>query len=143
MKNILLTAVFFLLLSPLAIGQVERPPVDKFQQFINEAYTGEGVEQIAPTTARYAFMKKMYEERIVYTEYPANIIADKGYKKLSEVELYTSYNEALQRDANFNPSTFNPFKYSFPFFDLGTQVYVVDGTNTVIIIYPQTIRPTN
>lgn len=137
MKYLLLTTALLLLTVQSLWAQVQRPPAEKFDTFIAEVYTGEGAAEIAPDTRRYAYMKKLYTERIVYSQVNTADIAAKGYLKLSTVPLCDVYNKNLKRDTQFNVATFNPFKYYIDLYSRGTQIFVIDGTNTVISIYPQ------
>lgn len=139
MKNIFTTAIFLLLLLPMVSAQTQQPPTDKFDQYVAEVFTGEGVTYFGPETLNFRDLKKMYEERIHFATYDAATIAAKGYKNISSVPLFTVFNETLQRDTAFNLATFNPLKYYFEYHTRATQVFVLGSTNTVMIIYPQTI----
>lgn len=57
--------------------------------------------------------------------------------KLSEVSLFNPYVKSLKRDNSFNPQSFNPLKYNFDFYSIGTAMYQVDNTNYYIIIKSQ------
>jgi len=139
-KQTILLLLVALLFSVTISAQNERPQDHKFQDFINQVYTGEGVEQIQPSTRRYAYMKELFENRIVYTKKDMRKLDMANYTLLSQVPLFDTYNKSLMRDGIFNPRTFNPFKYQFQFYTKETQMVRVDGTEYVIVIYPQ---PTN
>lgn len=68
-------------------------------------------------------------------------ISDPNQKKpcplLSEVPLFDAFVSNLKRDQFFDPSTFNPLKYNFPFHRKGYQLYRVDKTDYFILIKPQ------
>lgn len=140
MKNIITTAIFLLLLTPMVYAQGQKPPQENFDQYVAEVYTGEGATQMAPGTAKYSFLKKMYDERIFFVTYTAAEIAGKGYPNLSTIPLFTIYNDSLLRDEVFNINTFNPLKYYFEHHTRTTQVFVLGNTNQVMLIYPQTIN---
>ncbi len=137
MKNIITTAIFLLLLFPMVYAQSQQPPTEKFDQHFNEVFTGEGATYYSPETFHFKELKKMYENRIHFDTYSAADIAAKGYPSLSSVPLFNVYNESLERDEVFDISTFNPLKYYFEYHNRAVQVFVLDGTNTVMIILPQ------
>jgi len=137
LKPTLLFLLVALLFSITISAQNERPQVHNFQNFINQVYTGDGVEQIQPSTRRYAYMKELFENRIVYTKKDMGKLDLAGYTLLSQIPLYDTYNKSLTRDESFNPRTFNPFKYQFLFYTKKTLMIRVDGTEYVIVIYPQ------
>jgi len=139
MKNIITTAIFLLLLTPMVYAQTQQPPLEKFDQYVAEVFTGEGTTYFGPETLNYRDLKKMYEERIHFAIYNAADIQAKGYPNLSTVPLFTVFNEGLLRDTDFDLNTFNPLKYYFDYHTKATQVFVLGTTNTVMIIYPQTI----
>ncbi len=139
MKNIITTAIFLLLLFPMVYAQSQQPPSQKFDQYKAEVFTGEGLTYFGPETLNHRDLKKMYEERIFFATYDAATIAAKGYANLSSVPLFTVFNETLERDDVFDLSTFNPLKYYFDYHTKATQIFVLGDTNTVMIIYPQTI----
>ncbi|MFT5078715.1 MAG: hypothetical protein ACI825_001378 [Planctomycetota bacterium] len=139
MKNIITSAIFLLLLFPVVYAQTQQPPSEKFDQYIAEVFIGDGVSQMSPETLKYTYVKKMYDNRIHFDSYSAVNIVAKGYENLSSVPLNTTYNGALQRDAVFDVATFNPLKYNFDYHARAAQVFVFDGTTTVMIIYPQSI----
>ena len=68
-------------------------------------------------------------------------ISDPNQKKpcplLSEVPLFDAFVSNLKRDQFFDPLTFNPLKYNFPFHRKGYQLYRVDKTDYFILIKPQ------
>ncbi len=140
MKNIITSAILLLLLSPMAYAQTQQPPLEKFDQYVAEVYQGEGVTYFGSETRNYAFLKKMYENRVFFATYDAATIAVKGYPSLSSIPLFSVYNDNLERDQVFDFNTFNPLKYYFSHHTRATQVFVLDGTNKVLIIYPQTIK---
>ena len=59
-------------------------------------------------------------------------------QKLSQVPLFKTFNDKLERDIVFNPNTFNPLKYDFNYNSRDkTKSYRVDNTNYIIVIYSQ------
>lgn len=100
---------------------------DKLQEF-----TSSNPEMIV-------FFDDLLKNRIKIYDWSAETDRSK-FPKLSEVALLNKYNPALQRDNVFNPDTFNPLKYNMEFTSVTTRkIYVVDGTNYVILIEPQNI----
>ncbi len=120
----------------LAAQQIQPEPAN-FDRFINQVYTNSGKEQIAPTTRRYAFMQHFFNNRISYVVYDPEKLQVLNYTKLSQIQLFDTYNKGLQRDSSFNPETFNPFKYRLGFYGNKKQFVHVDNTNYVIVIEPQ------
>ena len=139
MKNIITTAIFLLLLFPMVYAQTQQPPTEKFDQYVAEVFTGEGLTYFGPETLNRRDLKKMYENRIHFATYDAATITAKGFENLTTVPLFTVFNETLERDTVFNVNTFNPLKYYFDYHTKATQVFVLGSSNTVMIIYPQTI----
>ena len=134
--------LFCLLLStPTLQAQTTKPNPANFDRFIAAVYTGSGAEYISPETRRYAYMKTLFEERIVFVKNDKEKLdLDNSLALLSEVPLYSDYNKGLMRDAAFDPQQFNPFKYKFDFYSANKLMYRVDGTEYLIIIYPQERR---
>jgi hypothetical protein len=56
---------------------------------------------------------------------------------LSEVPLFDAFVSSLKRDDFFDPTSFNPLKYNFPFHRKGYQMFRVDQTDYYILIKPQ------
>ncbi len=65
------------------------------------------------------------------------VTASETFTLLSNVGLKDKYNPALQRDnaQNFNPATFNPFKYFLEFETKTDKTYRIDQTNYVVIVH--------
>ena len=119
-------------------AQTTTPDPSNFDRFISQVYVNSGRDFIKPDTRRYSYLKELFENRITYAKYDqAKLDLDNSMPLLSSVPLYTVYQKALSRDASFNPKTFNPFKYSFDFYSPNKQLFRVDGTGYVVIIYPQ------
>jgi hypothetical protein len=125
-----------LFFSQKTFGQNQTPNPTKFDNFIAQVYTGQGVSQITPNTRRYTFMKEAFLKRISYSKIDPVKSKLGSYKKLSQVPLFDTYNKGLFRDGSFNADTFNPFKYMFDFYSNQTQIIQVDNANVLIIIKP-------
>ena len=124
--------------TPTLNAQTTKPNPANFDTFIAQVYTGSGADFINPDTRRYSYMKELFEERISYVKSDTEKLdQDNSLALLSEVELYNDYNRGISRDARFDPERFNPFKYKFDFYAADKLVYRVDGTEYLIIIYPQ------
>ncbi|WP_420379895.1 hypothetical protein [Gilvibacter sp.] len=132
--------VFALMCAPLVFAQTTKPDPGNFDRFIAQVYTGEGSKMITPDSRRYVFMKDFLENRISFISSDKDKLASGNYKKLSQVPLFDLYNKGLMRDASFDPTTFNPFKYQLGFYEPETQVFHVDGTDYLIVIQPQESR---
>lgn len=128
-----------LLFNPAQLSaQTSKPNPANFDRFITQVYTGAGADYTSPDTRRYAYMKTLFEQRIVFVKNdPAKLDLDRGLKLLSEVPMYSNYNKGLVRDFQFDPERFNPFKYNFDFYAAKKQIYRIDGTGYIIIIHPQ------
>ncbi|EDM44820.1 hypothetical protein SCB49_01829 [unidentified eubacterium SCB49] len=120
-------------------AQIQQPPAEKFDQYFNEVFTGEGATYYSPESTHFKKLKKMYENRIHFTTYDAATIEAKGFDNLTSVPLNTVYNKGLQRDTEFDINSFNPLKYYFDYHTRATQIFVLGNTNTVMVIYPQSI----
>ena len=137
-----LVVLGLLLITPVTYGQNQKPNPTKFDSFIAQVYTGQGISQIAPNTRRYTFMKEAFLQRISYSKIDPVKSKLGTYKKLSQVPLFDTYNKGLFRDGSFNPETFNPFKYMFDFYSKQTQIIQVDNANMLIIIKPHNYNAT-
>lgn len=104
----------------------------KAQEFANEVY------QDCPQYAAPNLMtdlKNMLARVEVITETQS---PQENYQLLSTVSLKNKCNTSMTRDEiNFNPEKFNPLKYFFNFYPDTELKYRVDGTNYIVIIYPQ------
>ena len=59
------------------------------------------------------------------------------YTKLSSVEFFNKYNPSLERDTTIDSTNFNPLKYVLQFHASHRMMYRIDGTDKVVVIYPQ------
>lgn len=135
-------AVIFLFCNKNVVAQNSSPNAGNFETYLKEVYANdEGKAQVAPATRRYEYLKELYTTRIKYVKQTTAHDVSKGYKKLSGLALYDLYNENLERDKVFNPLTFNPFKYDFSLYSKTTEAYRVEGTDYLIVIYPQKTSP--
>ncbi len=85
---------------------------------------------------RLKSIKNILRNRVVITEI-TNKNDVKPCLKLSQVPLFDGFVSTIERDTNFNPQTFNPLKYNFPFYEKGSAMFQVDNTNYYIIIKSQ------
>lgn len=107
---------------------------------IQEVYGQKTNELVANNPTMLNFLNELLNNRVKIEQVSSS---EDSYKfpKLSAASLLNKYNPALQRDAVFNPETFNPLKYNLEFTSKDEKkVYAVDNTNYVIIISPQTIN---
>jgi len=103
----------------------------KAQQFINEVY-----KNCTPSTEDSEI--KDYAERLSRIEIVTlSEYASEDYTLLSQVDFKDKCNADLQYDnaANFDPSSFNPFKYGLSFFPKSDKAYRVDNTQYIILIH--------
>lgn len=82
------------------------------------------------------FFKDIFRNRVIVKNID-NPRDQKSCPLLSEVPLFNYFVKGLKRDKVFNPLTFNPLKYKFPFYSKNTTIFRVDGTNYFIFIRPQ------
>lgn len=139
LRGLLIIAV--LGFSHLGNAQNSKPNPENFDRFIAQVYVQDGRDFIKPDSRRYAYMKELYNSRILYVKNDKKKLdLDSSLKLLSGVPLYTVYQKGLSRDISFNPETFNPFKYNFDFYSPKKQIFRVDGTEYLIIIHPQIVN---
>lgn len=107
---------------------------------IQEVYAGKTEEMVASNPTLLTFLNDLLSNRIKIQQVAAEDDNSK-FTKLSQLDLLNKYNPSLQRDAVFNPQTFNPLKYNMEFTSNSVKkVYLVDNTNYIIVIEPQTIN---
>ena len=136
MKNIFYP---FLTLMLIVFANISDASAQQVNAKIQEVYGDKTQEMVVNHPNMLEFLNTLLEKRIKIEELPAETDRSK-YARLSQVGLLNKYNSSLQRDAVFNPETFNALKYDLDFSSNSTRkVYVVDNTNYIIIIEPQTI----
>jgi len=107
---------------------------------IRELYGDKANEMLGNNPELLNFWNDLLTNRIEIAELSASEDAVK-FIKLSQIDLLNKYNPSIKRDVVFNPETFNPLKYNLEFTAKDTKkVYVVDNSNYIIIISPQTIN---
>lgn len=103
---------------------------------IKEVYGDKTDEYVLNRPQRLKDIKNILRNRIQYKlAEPGTII--KECPLLSEVPLFNNYVSNLNRDVDFNPTTFNPLKYKFSFYTRGASIYKVDNTDYYIMINSQ------
>ncbi len=103
---------------------------------IQEVYADKTQEMVMNDPGRLKVLTDLVQNRVKVTQIQLDPLNDK-YPKLSQVALLNKYNPSMQRDAAFDPATFNPLKYDFIISAKRNMVYRVDNTNYVIVIEPQ------
>ncbi len=103
------------------------------------------IEQIYPSSSYDMDIdsKKVFihllEKRILI--YENNGVDSDKYPLLSSVPLLNKYNSSIKKitEEGYDATTFNPLKYSLPFFvyDANSLHYFIDGTNLILEIKPQ------
>lgn len=108
---------------------------------IQEVYGDHLQSLIKNDSDRLRFLNNLLDNRIKI-EITEKDLSNSKIHKLSEVELYNRYNSDLVRDELFNPDTFNPLKYNLNFYSFEKEplYYIVDNTNYIIKILPQTSK---
>ena len=103
---------------------------------LQEVYGAALSKEILNRPNRVLGIKEILRNRVTIKK-----ISNPNYQKactlLSEVPLFNAFVSDLKRDQFFDPSTFNPLKYNFPFHRKGYQLYRVDKTDYFILIKPQ------
>ena len=153
MRSLLINAIFFIFLSLSCFGQkinsnrslpqvivfndnTKAPftsaELDKLQEVYGDALSSE----ILSRPTRVLSTKEILRNRVVIKKV-SEPAAQKPCPLLSEVPLFDAFVSNLTRDEFFNPKTFNPLKYNFPFYRRGNQLFRVDQTDYFILIKPQ------
>jgi hypothetical protein len=137
--------IYFLVLTFLMAANLQsqelKPVLANFDTFLNEVFINEG--KLKPETIQYSYFRDLFQNRLVYKKLNDDISKKKEFKLLSEITLNDAYNSNLVRDKNFNPITFNPFKYNINFYSKQIQVIKLENTDYVMVIYPQVISSLN
>ncbi|MEP2937136.1 MAG: hypothetical protein ABJM06_01995 [Gilvibacter sp.] len=119
-------------------GQISTPPAENYDAYIAAVYTNSGKDFIKPDSRRYAYFKELYLNRIRFVKNDAEKLSqDNSLLKLSSVALYDTYNKGLMRDATFDASRFNPFKYNLDFYSANKLIYWIDNSDYLLVITPQ------
>ena len=129
----LLPILVFAAISTSAFAQ----PADSYSAKIDEIYPS-GFFAGQPDV-RQAYVN-LLKERIAYKLEPATSV-DK-YPKLSDFPLMNKLNPAVVAPdpTQFDVNTFNPLVYNLSFFADREQVFRIDGTDYLLIVYPQVSR---
>ena len=106
--------------------------LNKLQEVYGDALTSE----ILSRPSRVLTTKEILRNRVVIKKV-SKPSAQKPCPLLSEVPLFDAFVSNLTRDKLFDPKTFNPLKYNFPFSRRGNQLFRVDRTDYFILIKPQ------
>ena len=103
---------------------------------INEVYDEYAQQFIFDNPNKLKSIKNTLRNRVrIYEEKIKDL---SNLQKLSQVPLFKTFNDKLERDIVFNPNTFNPLKYDFNYNSRDkTKSYRVDNTNYIIVIYSQ------
>jgi hypothetical protein len=103
---------------------------------LQEVYGAALSKEILNRPNRVLGIKEILRNRVVINKF-SEADHKKPYPLLSEVSLFNAFVSNLKRDQFFDPTTFNPLKYNFPFHRKGYQYYRVDKTDYFILIKPQ------
>ena len=103
---------------------------------INEVYDEYAQQFILDNPNKLKSIKNTLRNRVrIYEEKIKDL---SNLQKLSQVPLFKTFNDKLERHIVFNPNTFNPLKYDFNYNSRDkTKSYRVDNTNYIIVIYSQ------
>ncbi len=103
---------------------------------IQEVYADKTQQMVMNYPDLLKTLTDLVQNRVKIVKIPLDEVHEK-YLKLSQVALLNKYNPNLQRDAFFDPETFNPLKYDFITSAKTKMVYRVDNTDYLIVIEPQ------
>ena len=117
-------------------SNIDKPLTVAERAMINEVYGSTANKNIYSKPQRLKDIKNILRNRVEIKEI-SNPSDQKKCTLLSEVPIMDYYVYDIQRDATFNPDTFNPLKYLFNFYSYGSHMYRVDNTNYFIIIKSQ------
>lgn len=118
-----------------------KPVMSNLDTFLNEVFIGEG--KIKPDSRQYQYFKELFENRLTYKKVDNKLLNKKEVQHISDVNLNTIFNSNLSRDNTFNINSFNPFKYNLNFYSKSLQIFKLENTDYVMLIYPQVIRSIN
>ena len=104
----------------------------QMEQFIREVYADQADLLVFKSKSDRFKLLTSFLQRVEVGEFRE--FSGKKFRLLSEIELLNKYNPSLQRDAAFDPKTFNPLKYKFPMLSRTKEVFRVDSTDYLIII---------
>ncbi|NQX86650.1 MAG: hypothetical protein HRT67_12235 [Flavobacteriaceae bacterium] len=117
-------------------SNVNKPLTSAETAMLREVYGAALETDILSRPQRLKDIKNILRNRFEIIEI-SNPRDQKKCTLLSEVALFDAYVKTLKRDVVFDMATFNPLKYNFSFYALGTHMYRVDHTNYFIIIKSQ------
>lgn len=128
----------FLTFALIALANINHANAQQVNAKIQEVYGDKTQTFASENPEMIIFFNNLLENRVKIEQLSVETDRSK-FTRLSQIGLLNKYNPSMQRDAVFNPQTFNPLKYDMDFSSTsGRKVYVVDNTNYVIIIEPQT-----
>ena len=105
--------------------------LDKLQEVYGDALTPEILSRPSRVLTTKEILRNSGHQKGIKTWF------QKPCPLLSEVPLFDAFVSNLCRDKFFDPKTFNPLKYNFPFSRRGNQLFRVDQTDYFILIKPQ------
>jgi hypothetical protein len=103
---------------------------------LKEVYGSALSTEILDRPSRVLGIKEILRNRVTIKKI-SNPKHQKPCPLLSEVPLFDVFVSDLKKDKPFDPNTFNPLKYNFPFHRKGYHRFRVDQTNYFILIKPQ------
>lgn len=114
---------------------VNSPLNQRERQQLEEVYADQLQRMVLSKPQRLKDIKDILRNRVkisLASENPKSQFAP----LLSTVPVFNAYNKAVNRDAVFDRSNFNPLKYQFNFHGFGTSMYRVDHTDYIVTIMP-------
>ena len=127
-------------LLPLAIynDNVDKPLSIEERKMLEDVYADKLEDYVLSRPNRLKSVKNILRNRVEIIDMPFEKLA--GFKNLSEIPLFNSYNSNLKRDVVVNKNNFNLLKYQFDFYSRRASFIRIDNTNKVIRIKSQNQR---
>ena len=137
MKNKQYLIIFFLVLTNFIYAQ----------QSENKKFTDNCIQEVYQDQADAMVFNHPSQRYNIYKDFLKSFsveyhpeLATKKITSTDDLALNNEYNPNLKHDSTYNPDTFNPIKYVFPFITHTPKVFRVAQTDYIIIISPTTNR---
>lgn len=137
-KHLILLLLIVALTSSLSYGQVSQRN-SYSDQFINdcivEVFQSQADNLVFNSDSnRLALITNFYQNQLSVEYRPE--LREKEFESTNDLNLLNKYNPTLQRDTNYNASTFNPLKYNIQISPLYKRMYRIANTDYIIIVVP-------
>ena len=135
-KQFLLIAVLFITANSFAQQNTKNNYTNTFIEYsIREVFNNSADDLVLNSnSSRLALITNFYNN-LLSVEYRPEL-REKEFESTNDLNLLNKYNPSLQRDTNYNASTFNPLKYDIQISPLHKKMYRIANTDYLIIIVP-------